>query len=138
MIECLYMKPKTIIWVGVVLAVACLGYVASLRLDYALPTATSTSDLSSLEMSLVGTWQSADDLNFVRQFNADRSVVDTYAGEEPIRDVGTWSAYTGEQGGYIQIIFNDELYNFLVVTLEQNRLETIYLDGHGNHTFNRI
>ena len=129
------MKNKSILWALLILAIALGGYYASVRNGGSV---SSASMISPLERSLIGTWQSTDDPKFTREFRKDFTVVDTYAGEAPIVDTGTWSAYKGSEGTYIRTIFDGEQYHFSIVSLERRKLEIIYLEGHGNYSFKRI
>lgn len=102
--------------------------------------------------SIVGAWQSDQDLKYVREFRTDGVVVDSYEGSAPAG--GAWSVFTSsnapavsfpleENTAYVQLVFGDEYdpYEalfFKVGALTPEKLELIYLGRGGVLSFTRI
>ena len=104
----------------------------------------------SMRDSLIGVWQSEGDVNFVREFRADGTIVDEYGGPEHAEVSGTWSEFSAEKpvGGvnfpleegaiYIRATFDGELYNYRVVSVTDTALELIYMDRGGVLSFTKV
>lgn len=73
----------------------------------------------------IGTWKSVDDTKSVEVFNDDLTTQSIYDGE--ILDDGVWE-YTQSK---LVRTFNDELFMYEVVVLNENQMQLIYTDGRG-------
>jgi len=100
--------------------------------------------------SIVGTWQSTEDANFVRVFNEDFTSEDRYDGEVVSNDLWvTFNvlnapevAFPLEQGEtYLQITTTEEpaeTLTFRVAELTHAELELVYMDRGGVLVFTRV
>lgn len=97
--------------------------------------------------SIVGKWQSVDDVKFTREFKADGTAVDMYDNKNATS--GTWKAFSKEapfsvlfplEDGavYIQMTMQGtqaDTLNFKLVKLTPEELELIYMDRGGTLRF---
>jgi hypothetical protein len=105
--------------------------------------------LSAAESALVGKWQSNEDANFTRVFNADGTIVDSYTGASADQP-GTWSLFTKESldpsftypyedgAVYLKVAAGQDLLFFKLVKATPDELDLIYLDRGGALTFHKI
>ena len=100
--------------------------------------------------SIIGNWQSTEDLKFVRQFQASGIVTDLY--DSTAMTSGTWQAFSKDNPllvsfplepdtVYLQLAMagsqTDKL-NFKLTKLTPETLELIYLERGGALQFNRL
>jgi len=143
------MKHELIALAVLILALAALavGALVMHTVPVSAPASTGTVASSSpmAGSPLVGVWQSTTDPNFTREFKADGTLVDAYAGQSPSE--GQWFTFTKatapatdityplETGAtYIRVTDAENppvVLDFKVVKLTSNSLELIYL-GRGN------
>ncbi len=100
--------------------------------------------------SIVGKWESADDVKFGREFRDGGVVIDTYEGTTAT--TGQWKVYTKEnplpttfplEGGsvYLQIVMpgsQADTLNFKLAKLTPEELELIYMERGGVLKFKAI
>ncbi len=101
--------------------------------------------------SVMGQWQSEQDIKLIREFKADNVVTDWYDGTEVL--TGFWEIFDGgeapasllvnddEESVYIRMTLTgediDSLY-FRVVEVTENTLELAYIGPGGVMTFTRV
>lgn len=99
--------------------------------------------------SIEGTWRSTDDARFIREFQQDGTVIDTYASAPDATSIGIWTYVENplreqpdlpvDNGDTVlKISFAEEVLYFGVSELSENRLVLLYLGGNGILTFERI
>lgn len=147
------MDRNVVIGIVVVLALAVLGwwYWAFMAPIAQAPVIMEEEGMDNAAgaPSLVGTWKSAEDERFVRAFNADGTVVDTYEGMPEATATGTWSFITDlpqELPGieavpgtrYVKIAFPEEVLYFAIAEHTETDLAMIYLSGNGTLEFTRV
>ncbi|MDE2078980.1 MAG: hypothetical protein KGI73_01190 [Patescibacteria group bacterium] len=142
------MKHQLIALAVLVMALVVIGFgVSTFQVTPPSPgeggvTASSSPMAGS---PLVGVWQSTQDPNFTREFRADGTIVDAYAGQTP--SSGQWFTFTKETAPstditypvetgatYIRITDTENppvVLDFKVTKLTSSALELIYL-GRGN------
>ncbi|MBI5644883.1 hypothetical protein HY970_02185 [Candidatus Kaiserbacteria bacterium] len=108
------------------------------------PTETNT------RTKLIGTWRSAEDSKFTREFKADGTSIDRYEGEKSATQIGSWEAFTSTNPDpgiseklvsgitYIKIEGQYEVLFFSVVKINDAELELNYLDRGNTLRFTRV
>lgn len=98
---------------------------------------------------IIGVWESTDDANFVRVFEENGTVTDTYEGDSEATSIGQWTILTdlseeppnipSEEGMvYLKILFEEEAFYFIISEVDETSLQLIYLDRGGALNFERI
>jgi len=98
---------------------------------------------------IVGVWESTDDEKFIRTFEQNGVVIDTYEGEDLATSVGEWRILSDlaeepptipliEGATYLKIIFNEEVLYFTVSEIDEDALQLIFLDRGGALNFRRV
>ena len=156
------MKRRTALYVMLAAALVMLSIAAW----YLVPRASIVSDTEmapsseetrgsvatpdqDVRTSIAGTWRSDDDVNFIRVFEADGTVTDSYVGSESATTIGAWSFVVDaskEQAELpasldvkvIKIQFPEEVLYFALIDLTDTHLALSYL-GRGNTlSFTRV
>ena len=90
--------------------------------------------------AMIGTWKSADDPKFTREFREDGTVLDRYEGGESATREGIWGVFTADMAAtgtttglapgvvYLQMTINDVSVYFSVIRAADT-LEFAYLEG---------
>lgn len=113
-------------------------------------TETAPELIAAVGGLITGRWQSTDDANFIREFNADGTATDWYQGTDV--SSGSWSIFTKEQpvqvtfplesgATYLQLEMvgsQAEYLHFKIVNLTPETLEMIYMDRGGVLRFTRV
>ncbi|PIR83914.1 hypothetical protein COU18_00665 [Candidatus Kaiserbacteria bacterium CG10_big_fil_rev_8_21_14_0_10_51_14] len=106
-------------------------------------------EASVVSEAMIGTWQSAEDPNFTREFRDDGRVVDRYVGNASATSEGIWGAFTADMASagtttglapgvvYVQMTFDDMVLYFSIVKAADT-LEMVYLDRGNQLTFTRV
>ncbi len=157
------MKQKTII-VIILILVALLGIYIVTNTDTtsdqaSTPTVQPVSSQPASEDSvdyeqsknlIAGEWQSTQDPNAYKVFDADGTAIERYAGERPVETVGTWRLFSTDDPvdsyqqsldmdtTYLRIDDSDEQYHYSIITLDENTLELIYLGRGGVLQYQRV
>lgn len=145
------MDRNVVIGIVVVLALLVLGwwYWAFMAPIAQAPSMPAEETAGESVPVLVGTWQSKEDPRFVRIFNADNTVVDTYEGMPEATTTGSWAYITDlptELPGlepvagtrYLKIEFAEEVLYFAIANHTETDLAMIYLSGNGTLEFTRV
>lgn len=132
------MKPL-LIAIALVLAVGAGYYLAKtselLETSKAAPAVNEEANAPAgkqapgMKAALVGYWQSVQDPKSARQFNADATFSDFYAGD-PAGAPGTWEIAT-DGSEELRLHSEGDVLRFRVVAVTPERLELIYLDRGG-------
>lgn len=145
------MNRNVILGIVIVLVLAVLGwwYFAMMQpeAEAPMPQENTSADAgaeaapSEEAPQLAGVWRSTQDANFVREFRADGTVIDTYEGDDSARTQGSWNFVADparEQpelpptdGPVIKIAFSEEVLYFSLLEVTVTDLSLIYL-GRGN------
>lgn len=131
---------KRLIWIVVLLAIIG-SYFYFVKPDKYFGDAVPNT------FTLEGRWVSIEDENFTREFKEDGTLIDGYIGEEDF--VGTWEYIDDvnsepielpELGDVkaIKLLFDEEVFYFSVVPINNNEVSMVYLNGNGVLTFLRI
>lgn len=106
--------------------------------------------ISAATAALAGTWKSKDDTRFTRQFSADGSVADKYAGDASATMTGTWKVLTEKEpeagfpgpmkegATYLKIAMGENNMHFELIKVTPEELELIYLDRGGALAFTKV
>ncbi len=101
---------------------------------------TVVDPTSAVTEGIVGKWQSIDDANFVREFKAGGTAVDTYEGDAALTTTDTWIVFTSlnvdkdfkgtpeKDAVYIKLKTRTDNLYFKLAKLTPENLELIYLD----------
>lgn len=100
--------------------------------------------------SIVGTWQSTDDPNFVRTIYENGGFTDSYEGSPDATHSGTWVTFTATEAPddfaypteagttYLEMSDEDTVYTFAIIELSEESVTMLYLDRGGVLSFERI
>ncbi|MBU1292768.1 hypothetical protein KJ819_01730 [Patescibacteria group bacterium] len=152
------MNTKVVTGIVVVLALLVVGWwywamMAPIQNEQGLIPQESVNDVAQsdaeINAALVGTWESTEDANFVRAFNANGTVTDSYEGIENATVTGEWSLVTDmsqapaglpviQDAQVLRIQFPEEALYFAITNLSETELSMIYLSGNGVLEFRRI
>lgn len=100
--------------------------------------------------SLVGTWKSTDDPNFVRTIYENGGFTDSYEGSPDATHSGTWVIFTAAEAPndfaypieagttYLEMSDEDAVYTFAIIELSEESVTMLYLDRGGVLSFDRI
>jgi hypothetical protein len=155
------MDSKFIVALAMLLALGAAGYLwysglppaPSASQDETAQPAAATPDVSTLPPSTLkaemsGSWRSADDAKFTREFHADGTLIDRYEGEPDASVRGSWQVIGGGEGlpaslaaeerTIVRIAFPEEVLFLVVTALTEDKLEMAYVGGTGSLRFTRI
>ncbi len=155
------MNTKVITGIAVVIALLIVGWWYWTYMTPSAPadeTATTTPDGSVNEVAetpdafaarLAGDWRSKDDAKFTRQFSANGSVTDRYAGNDDATVMGEWMLVADpakeqvqlpvvKDAKVVKLQFPEEVLYFAVTGLTATDLSMVYLTGNGTLEFSRV
>jgi hypothetical protein len=142
------MEKKIIIPLAIVAVLVAGGYVYQHRYQlFTFENGSIQIAEKPVELAILGTWRSADDPKFTREFTEDGKVIDRYEGDASADVEGRWyvtstaeipfSIPVVEGATDIKLQFPDGNYFFRVADVSRTSLTLIYLERGNSLRFER-
>ena len=107
--------------------------------------------LADIRGLLIGTWQSADDTRFTREFDANGQSIDRYEGDASSTTQGAWVLFTGKTapagfgnfkleptGVYMELQQTDNILLFQISAISLSAVEMVMLQTGRTLHFTRL
>ncbi|MBV9159930.1 MAG: hypothetical protein JO019_05035 [Candidatus Kaiserbacteria bacterium] len=144
------MKKLLLLAIALIIIAGGVYFLAPKHIVTNTQPTTATETTVATSSLLEGTWQSTEDSKFTREFKADGSFTDSYAGDASAATVGTWNLFTSgnpdpglhdalEPGAtYLKMTDPNEVLFFSLLHIDDSDLQLSYLDRGNTLEFRRI